>query len=373
MSDAIQTLTMPKWGLSMKEGKVTGWLVDEGATVESGAELVDIETEKISSAAEAPAGGVLRRRVAAQGDVLPVSGLLGIIADPSVPDADIDAFVADFQANFAPPEDDDEDAGPATETIEIDGANVRYLVKGEGDGVPIILIHGFGGDLNNWLFNHDALAEARIVYALDLPGHGGSAKAVADGSVAALAGAVRKFMDALGIEQANLVGHSLGGAVALAFALGHAGRAASLTLICSAGLGTEINSEYIQGFIGATRRKEIKPWLEQLFADPSLVSRQLVDDILKFKRLDGVEDALRTIADGFLADGTQSAVLADRLGDAGVPVLVVWGAEDRIIPAAHAQGLPGGVTVEIVAGSGHMVQMEAAGTVNGLIEGFLNR
>lgn len=371
MSAAIEIVTMPKWGLSMKEGKVTGWLVEEGAAVAPGAELVDIETEKISSAAEAPAGGVLRRRIAAEGDVLPVSGLLGIIADASVPDAEIDAFVADFQANFVPPEDDDEDAGPATETVEIDGATLRYLVKGEGGGVPAILIHGFGGDLNNWLFNHDALAESRTVYALDLPGHGGSTKALADGSVAALAGAVHKFMDALDIEQAHLVGHSLGGAVALAFALGHAGRAASLTLICSAGLGTEINSEYIQGFIGAGRRKEIKPWLEQLFADPSLVSRQLVDDILKFKRLDGVEDALRTIAGGFLANGAQSTVLADRLGEAGVPVLVIWGGEDRIIPPAHAQGLPEGVTVEIVAGSGHMVQMEAAGTVNGLIGDFL--
>lgn len=372
MSEGIQIVTMPKWGLSMKEGKVTGWLVDEGAAVASGAELVDIETEKISSAAEAPAGGVLRRRIAAEGDVLPVSGLLGIIADASVPDAEIDAFVADFQANFVPPEDDDEDSGPATESVEIDGASIRYLVKGEG-AQNVLLIHGFGGDLNNWLFNHDALAETRTVYALDLPGHGGSAKAVADGSLAALAGAVHKFMDALGIEQAHLVGHSLGGAVALAFALGHAGRVASLTLICSAGLGPEINTEYIQGFIGAGRRKEIKPWLEQLFADPSLVSRQLVDDILKFKRLDGVEDALRTIADGFIADGTQSVVLADRLGEAGVPVLVVWGAEDRIIPPAHADGLPEGVTVEIIAGSGHMVQMEAAGAVNGLIEGFLNR
>ena len=133
MSDnPIQTLTMPKWGLSMKEGKVAQWLVEEGATFETGAELVDIETEKISSAAEATAGGLLRRRVAQEGDVVPVSGLLGVIAEAAVPDADIDAFVEDFLANFVPPEDDDEDTGPATETVEIDGKPVRYLVKGEG-------------------------------------------------------------------------------------------------------------------------------------------------------------------------------------------------------------------------------------------------
>ena len=187
-----------------------------------------------------------------------------------------------------------------------------------------------------------------------------------------MAETVHKFMDALGIETAHLIGHSLGGAVALAFALGHAGRASSLTLICSAGLGPEINTDYIEGFISSGRRKEIKPWLAQLFADPSLVSRQLVDDILKFKRLDGVEAALRAVADGFLADGSQSVVLAGRLGELEAPTLVIWGADDAIIPASQAAGLAGAVTVEIVAGSGHMVQMEAATAVNGLIGGFLS-
>ena len=114
--------------------------MDEGDSITAGDEIIDIETEKISSAVEAADAGVLRRCVAQEGDVLPVGGLLGIVADGSVADGDIDAFVTDFQANFVPPEDDDEDSGPATETVEIDGRQIRYLTRGEG-GVPVILIH----------------------------------------------------------------------------------------------------------------------------------------------------------------------------------------------------------------------------------------
>ena len=76
MSDAIRPICMPKWGLSMKEGKVAGWLVGEGDALAPGDEIVDIETEKISSAVEAPDAGVLRRHVAQEGDVLPVGGRL---------------------------------------------------------------------------------------------------------------------------------------------------------------------------------------------------------------------------------------------------------------------------------------------------------
>jgi pyruvate dehydrogenase E2 component (dihydrolipoamide acetyltransferase) len=366
----IQKVTMPKWGLSMREGKVAKWLIGEGDRVDPGMEIVDIETEKISSAAEAPAPGVLRRVVAKEGEVVPVSGLLAVNADPAVPDAEIEAFVKDFQTNFVPEEAGEEAQGPQPETVAVEGLSLRYLKKGES-GAPVILLHGFGGDLNNWLFNHDALAAGHVVYALDLPGHGGSSKDVGDGSLDAMAGAVHGFMAALKIEKAHFVGHSMGGAIALAFALAHPGKARSLTLISSAGLGPEIDVEYLEGFVSASRRKDIKPHLEKLFADPSLVSRQLVDDILKFKRLDGVEDALSTILGKFVNGGRQAAMLRDRLAGVGVPVLVVWGRKDRIIPASHAEGLPSSVRVEVIEESGHMSQMEAAGEVNKLIGAFI--
>lgn len=367
----IHTLTMPKWGLSMREGKVNGWLKGPGDPVAVGAEIVEVESEKIAGAIEASVAGVLRRQVAAEEDVLPVGGLLGVIADAEVADADIDAAIEAFNASFVPPSDDDEAAGPSTRTVEVGGRRIRYLKHGDG-GTPMILIHGFGGDLNNWLFNHEALAGDRAVYALDLPGHGESAKDVGDGSLETLTASVLGFMDALELNAAHLVGHSMGGAVALSLAGRAAERVLSLSLVSSAGLGDEINTDYIEGFVAAKDRRALKPLLAQLFADETLVTRQLVDDMLKYKRLEGVDAALATIAAAMFRDGKQQSVLRDVAGSFGKPVLVVWGEADRIIPSAHAGALNGVAQIEVLPGKGHMAQMEAANEINRLIGRFLS-
>jgi pyruvate dehydrogenase E2 component (dihydrolipoamide acetyltransferase) len=339
----IAKLGMPKWGLSMTEGRLLDWLAEEGAEVSAGDELCEVETEKITGAVEATAGGVLRRRVGEVGQVIPVGGLLGVIADAAVPDEEIDAFVAEFEASFVPGEDEDEGAQPQV----VNG--IRYLKQGDA-GEPIVLIHGFGGDLNNWLFALPALAEEHIVYALDLPGHGGSSKDVGDGT--GLADAVVRFLDDVRLDKPHLVGHSLGGLVAAQVAA--RGRGASLTLVAPAGAGRPVNQDYIEGFISAESRRELKPVLQLLFADESLVTRSLVDDVLKYKRIDGVTEALRTLAGAAFVDAPE----------VDVPTLTIWGAEDRVIPP--------GADAEIVEGAGHSPHMEAAGEVNRLIDRFLS-
>lgn len=365
----ITPITMPKWGLSMVEGKIIEWLVAEGATIAVGDEIIDIETEKIANTFEALDGGVLKRKVAEADETLPIGALLGVLAAADTPDAEVDAFITAFQASYVPPEiDDEEDAGPGYERVEVDAYDLRYLRLGDGAD-NIILIHGFGGDLDGWLLTQQPLSASASVYALDLPGHGQSTKAVRDGSVTALADVIAKFMDALGIERAHLVGHSLGGAIALQTALSHPAKVSALSLIASAGLGTEINGAYLNGFVAAQSRREIKPLLQQLVADPALINRTLIDDILKFKRLDGVSAALDTVAQALIDGDTQKIDLRDALGGMDIPVRVIWGSVDKIIPAAHADGLPDNVDVHMLDGYGHLVQLEAASEVNRLLQG----
>lgn len=367
MNDLITPILMPKWGLSMKEGKLTAWHVTEGTEIAPGDDIMDVETDKIANVVEAADGGLLRRCVGQTDVMYPVQALLGVMAPASVSDAEVDAYVDAFEM----PEiaEEDEDVGPAYEFADLPVGRIRYASR-DGEGIPAILIHGFGGDLDNWLFNIDAIADDRPVHVLDLPGHGQSVKDVQAPDLAMMVSTIVAFMDHLDIDRAHLVGHSMGGLIAAKVALEHPGRVSSLGLICSAGLGPEINDDYISGFVNATSRRELKPKLVHLFADASMVSRSMVDDLLKYKRLDGVSTFLTALSGNLFANGLQTAAVADDLSNADIPVLVISGAEDAVIPAAHAQAIPR-ASRHVIKDAGHMVQMEAAAKVNDLIKSHM--
>lgn len=359
----IIPVLMPKWGLSMKEGKLASWLVEDGTKINPGDAILEVETDKIAGSLEASEAGVLRRRVGAPDTVYPVKALLGVIADPAVPDAEIDQYVASY---VMPAGGDDEgEQGAKYEIAETPAGRLRYAKRG-GEGDTVLLIHGFGGDLDNWLFNIDALAEKATVYALDLPGHGQSVKSAAKPGLQSLTSALAGFMDTLSIASAHLVGHSMGGGIAMRMALDHPEKVKSLTLIAPLGLGTEIGP-YVGDFTAAQGRKDLKPVLETLFADKSLVSRQLVEDVLKYKRLDGVDRYLKELRNGLFDEQRQRDAPGQKLADRLPPTLVIWGKEDQVIPAAHAGKLPG-ASVHVLDNAGHMVFMEKAGEVNALIK-----
>jgi pyruvate dehydrogenase E2 component (dihydrolipoamide acetyltransferase) len=321
----ITPVRMPKWGLSMQEGVIVDWLKPEGAEVAAGEELVEIETAKIVNVAESPAAGVLRRVLASAGETL--------------------------------------------QTIQVGERMIRYGRAGPSSGTAAVLIHGFAADLNGWLFNLEALAADRPVYALDLPGHGGSTKDVGDGGLAALAEVVEGWLSALGVDRAHLVGHSLGAAVAARFALDHPDRVASLALVAPAYLGGAVNADFLTGVVQARRARDLKPWLEMLTADSALITRDMVEDVLKAKRLDGVDEALGTLRDR-LVDGADAAALRADLPR--IPAaLVVTSAADRIVGRADEAALPQSWRVVEVAGAGHLPHLEQAVQVNAELRAWM--
>jgi pyruvate dehydrogenase E2 component (dihydrolipoamide acetyltransferase) len=298
----------------------------------------------------------VRRIIAQLSEDIPVGGTIALIAPVDVPEELIDeaARAAREQLDSGAVE---EVAGPVTGTVRVDGRAISFATLGTGEQ-SVLLVHGYGGDKNSWLFVQEPLSDHATVHALDLPGHGESTKDVGDGSLDTLAGAVLGFLEQQGIEQAHLVGHSLGGAVVTAAAARQPGKVASLTLIAPAGFGGAINAAYLRGFAAASSRRELKPVLTELFADPAQVTRQLTDDLMKYKRLDGVQQALDTLL-GTLLDGDRPAIDASRLLDqVTAPVQVVWGRADQVLSAGIADALTARAPVSYVDDAGHMVHME---------------
>ena len=150
------------------------WLVDEGAEVAVGDEVAEVETEKINGAVEEPG----RRACCAaawpaRATSIPVGGLLGVVRrrrESATPRSTPSSKSSRPRSCPARPR---RTPARSPRPSRVGAGTLRYLRQGEG-GEPIVLLHGFGGDLNNWLFNVEPLSAERTVYALDLPGHGGS-------------------------------------------------------------------------------------------------------------------------------------------------------------------------------------------------------
>ncbi|MDE2333592.1 MAG: acetoin dehydrogenase dihydrolipoyllysine-residue acetyltransferase subunit [Rhodospirillales bacterium] len=362
MSD-VMPLVMPKWGLSMEEGTLTAWLVAEGDDIAKGQEVAEIETTKIANVLESPRPGHVRRLVAKVGDTLPVGALLAVLAPASVPEVDIDAFVAGFVA--AAPAQEGEAAAIAEARFEHAGRPIAYKLAGAGqEGDPAVLVHGFGGDSDNWLFNIEALAAGRPVYAIDLPGHGHSTKQLDRGDIDEMASAVLALLDEAGLGRVHLVGHSLGAAVALETLARAPGRVASFAGLAPAGLAETVNADFINAFVAAEKRRDVKAALQHLFADPNLVSPAMIEGVQKYKRLEGAREALAAIAATSLPAGRQARLYRDLVAEARRPMLVIWGRNDAVLDPAAAEGLPDSVEVLRLDDVGHMPHMEAAAAVN---------
>lgn len=369
MSAAIEGIVMPKWGMTMREGTLIAWTVEEGAEIAVGDEVAEVETEKMLGAVEAHAAGPLRRQVAQEGEVVQVGAVLGLIADPAVPEAELDAFLERAAVELAAAGEVDE--GPRQ--ISVDGSlgELHALARGEGPEA-VVLLHGFSGDALNWRFVIDELAAGRTVIAIDLPGHGSSTKRVGSGDVDELVASVLEVMDAEGIARAHLVGHSLGGLVAASLAIAAPERVASLALVAPAGFGEEIDAEFVDAVVDGSSRRDLKQALPKLFADEGLLTRELVEEVLRYKRAEGVPEALGAFREQLFAAGRQRHLVATELASLQVPLLVVWGAEDRVIPSAQTAAAPASARVEVLADVGHSPHVESPAALSALLNEHLS-
>ena len=274
---------------------------------------------------------------------------------------------------------------PAAREIVLHGRQVSFLQ--EGSGPLLVLIHGMAGTRDSWDEVIAPLARSHTVLAPDLPGHGVSAPGAGDYSLGALAAALRDLMLALGHERATLVGHSLGGGVALQFAYQFPELTERLVLVSGGGLGPEVSSilraAALPGadlFIAATAATRTCCRLRAA-RGLSAVGRRPSADVAELARgYASLADPDRRAA--FLATlravvGTagQRVHAADRLYLAeGVPALIIWGREDPIIPVRHGESahaaIPGS-RLEIFDGVGHMPQIEAPARFVGVLERFL--
>jgi pyruvate dehydrogenase E2 component (dihydrolipoamide acetyltransferase) len=368
----IEAVTIPKWGMTMTEGTITQWMIGEGETVVRGQEILEIETTKVTNVLEAATGGILRRVVLPEGTTAPVGALAGVIADEAATAEEIDAFIASYADRLGTGEGG-EGGAAAPRTVTVDGATINLLEAGEASEDIVLFLHGFGGDLTTWLFNQPAVAEKMRTVSVDLPGHGGSSPAAGTDVVSTISSTVGAATRDLGQGKIHLVGHSFGGAIAARIAASDPTRVASLTLLAPIGLSKTMSRDFLVDFVGAERRRPLQAVLERLFADPSKITNDMVEGTLRFKRLEGVPEALSAIADAIADEDRQLQSIGETLGTLTCPVLLIWGEQDQIVPAPNAGDLPANVELRIIPGVGHMPQMEASSTVNDAIIENINR
>ena len=256
----------------------------------------------------------------------------------------------------------------AHQLLNVFGRQVAVHV--DGNGAPVVLLHGLGGTSETWLQTIDCLGGSLLTVAIDLAGHGRSARDRGDYSITANAVIVRGVLDQLGIDRGLIVGHSYGGGVALAEAVIFPEKVAGLALVASGGLGTEV-APVLRAmslpFVGELASLAIRPWLvgridatfDRLtalgFHEPTELRqmRQMLRSLSDMAARGSFLDTLRGVINvqGQLVNGAERL---DQIGE--IPVLVVWGDRDPMLPISHADVVAAALPharIEIFEGAGH--------------------
>lgn len=269
--------------------------------------------------------------------------------------------------------------------IKVDKLSTHLLTAGEGP--PLVLLHALGENAFDWRWVLPELANTYRVYAPDLPGFGESAKPVADYSPTFFAHFIGKFLDALEIERAVIVGNSLGGLVALRLALSEPTRVTALGLVDSAGLGREVHHALRQPTLpgqgemtvalgktplGATGRTWLR--IPLLFAHPERVPAQWLEEQQRLAQLPGFLEAVVAALRAQVDPGGQREVLLEELPRLRIPTLIVWGASDLIFPKSQAQEALSRLergSLQLIPDCGHLPHVECPDKFLDALDSFL--
>ena len=276
-------------------------------------------------------------------------------------------------------------SGLEPSTVTIHGRPVSYVQAGSGP--LLLLIHGIAGSVENWQEVIEPLAQRHTVVAASLPGHGRSAPGGGDYSLGALAAGLRDLLVALGHERATLVGHSLGGGIAMQFAYQFPEATERLVLVSSGGLGPEVSmilraaalpgAELFIGVtaaLGATVGSKLARGLAIVGVRPTADVAEVARGYAALVDRERRTAFLATLR-GVVDTGGQRVNAGDRLYLAEeMPVLIIWGARDPIIPVRHAEtahaAIPGS-RLEVFENVGHLPQVEVPGRFVLAVERFI--
>jgi pimeloyl-ACP methyl ester carboxylesterase len=264
---------------------------------------------------------------------------------------------------------------PTIERAEVllHGHRVNFIIAGQGP--PVVLIHGVAGRAAQWERIIEWVAESHTVIAPDLLGHGDSAKPRGDYSLGAHASGIRDLLVGLDIEGASIVGHSLGGGIAMQFAYQFPEHCQRLVLVSSGGLGAEVHpllraatlpgSEFVLPLLAHPRVLTAAGVLPRALGRIGLrTGPDLTEMARGYQSLSNAEarsafiHTLRAVIDptGQRINASDRLYLASKM-----PTMIVWGARDRIIPVQHAKpahdGMPGS-RLELFDRAGHFPQLD---------------
>ena len=276
---------------------------------------------------------------------------------------------------------------PDVKFLDLHGDRIAFLDEGQGE--VILLLHGMAGSSATWRSVIGQLSRKYRVIAHDLIGHGQSAKPRSDYSLGAFAVFLRDLLDELGVTSATMVGHSLGGGVAMQFTYQHPDYCQRLILISSGGLGQEVGltlrllsapgAELILPIIAPSPvlagGEKVRSWLAR-FGVQTPRGDEIWSAYSSFADKETRHSFLRTLRSVVDYRG-QSVSALNRLGvKSDTQTMAIWGDQDAIIPVEHAfaahEARPG-TRLEVLTGVGHFPQVERPTEVVDLIDDFISR